>query len=310
MMSITKQALLDLLGDRPVAYHPILAKALGGVVEAIFTSQLLYWTGKGKLTDRWIYKTQAEMEAETGLTRRNQETARKNLKELGILEEKLKGVPATLHYRLDLTRLADLVSLYASDNVQTVQSGLSEPDKLDGADHTNKDVQTAQSIPETTSNYPENTKQGAVAPPTPARDYITDVLAHSQKPDQAGVADPSQDDDQWLRYREEALSIYHELTDLHADGKVGRPAIASLAGEPGFNLQRWRKSIETCRLAGVSKVNISCMIDTYRAGGDYRAMQEAKRNGGKNARSTQQGLDPTSQQLSAALAARARGGPG
>jgi hypothetical protein len=296
-MLTTKQALLELLGDRPVAYHPILSKALGGVIEAVFVSQLLYWTGKGKLSEGWIYKTQVEIEKETGLTRRNQETARKNLKELGVLQEKLKGVPATLHYRLDLNALADLVSLHVSDNVQIAQTGLSASDEPDCTDHTNRDVQIAQSIPETTRDYPETTA-GEGTPPT--RDYVSDVLAHAQKTDQAGVADPSRDGDQWLNYREDALNIYLELTGLHADGKVGRPAIAELAGEPGFDLQKWRESIRSCRLAGVSKTNIACMIDTYRAGGDYGAMQEAKRNGGRNAthRKERSGSQVSSNKLS------------
>ena len=62
VMSITKEAVIKLLGDRPVAYHPILARVLRGVNEAVFVSQLLYWYGKGKKADcRAVSGTAAEI---------------------------------------------------------------------------------------------------------------------------------------------------------------------------------------------------------------------------------------------------------
>lgn len=133
---ITKNAVLTLLGDRPIAYHPILAKKLGGVEVAVFVSQLLYWTGRGKLAGGWIFKTQAEFEAETGLSRRNQETARKKLKKLMVLEEKLQGVPATLHYRLNLDVLAAILD--DEPETENEQTGMAEPDELDCTDRTNQ----------------------------------------------------------------------------------------------------------------------------------------------------------------------------
>ena len=63
-----KSAIIALLQDRPIAYHPLLAKALGGVKQAVFVSQLLYWTGKGKRADGFIWKTQEEWADETGLS--------------------------------------------------------------------------------------------------------------------------------------------------------------------------------------------------------------------------------------------------
>ena len=70
-MSKSKEALLVLLHDRPVAYHPALVKVAGSVTAALFLSQLLYWHGKGS-DPEWIYKTQADMEEETGLSRREE----------------------------------------------------------------------------------------------------------------------------------------------------------------------------------------------------------------------------------------------
>lgn len=107
--SDTANALIALLQDRPVAYHPMLAKILGGVKEAIFVSQLLYWHGKGSRPDGFIWKTREEFQEETGLTRYEQETARRHLRDLGVLEEKRKGVPGKMHYRLDTGKLGELI---------------------------------------------------------------------------------------------------------------------------------------------------------------------------------------------------------
>lgn len=101
---IRKEAVIALLGS-PIAYYTIFAKELGGIEAGVFTSQFFYWYGRGQDPTGWIYKTQADIEAETGLSRRNQETARKRLRELKVLEEKRMGVPSRLFYRLNLDRL-------------------------------------------------------------------------------------------------------------------------------------------------------------------------------------------------------------
>jgi hypothetical protein len=70
--------------------------------------QLLYWRRRSKDPAKWVYKTQKDLEEETVLSRTEQATARRKLRERGILREKLAGVPATLHFQLDLKRLSEL----------------------------------------------------------------------------------------------------------------------------------------------------------------------------------------------------------
>ena len=106
---IRKEAVVAILGS-PVAYYAAFAKVLGGVEAGILTSQFFYWYGKGHNPEGWVYKTQAEIEDETGLSRRNQETARKKLRDLKVLEEKYTGMPAKLYYRLNLDRLFELTN--------------------------------------------------------------------------------------------------------------------------------------------------------------------------------------------------------
>lgn len=92
----------------PVAYYPKLARMLGSVNAAVFLCQLLYWTDKTQ--DGWIYKTQPEIEEETGLTRRKQETVRTQLVDKEILAEARRGSHGTLHFRVDTIKLDALWS--------------------------------------------------------------------------------------------------------------------------------------------------------------------------------------------------------
>ena len=117
-----KSAVLALLADRPVAYHPLLAKVLGGVKQAIFVSQLFYWTGKGKRADGFIWKTQDEWYDETGLSANEQRTARKHLVKSGVLQEKLKGVPARLYYRIDTDVLQTRLTEYHNQVIKVVDN--------------------------------------------------------------------------------------------------------------------------------------------------------------------------------------------
>jgi hypothetical protein len=91
---------------KPVAYYPKLAKFLGSVNSAIFLCQFIYWKGKEK-TENEFFKTAEEIEEETGLTYKQQKNARKILKQKGYLVEKLKGVPAKVHYSFNWEKIAN-----------------------------------------------------------------------------------------------------------------------------------------------------------------------------------------------------------
>lgn len=101
---------LETLGVRDIAFKPAFAKIAGSVTAGLLLSQLHYWSDKGHDPEGWIYKTVEDFERETTLTRFEQEGARKRLKQLKVCEIKLRGVPATLHYRIDWTVLGDLLS--------------------------------------------------------------------------------------------------------------------------------------------------------------------------------------------------------
>lgn len=89
----------------PVAYYPRLAIAVGGNRPGIFLCQMLYWYGKGNDMDGWVWKNSDEIENETGLSYDEQVTARKQLCNLGILEEKYDRLRHQMAFRLNLDAL-------------------------------------------------------------------------------------------------------------------------------------------------------------------------------------------------------------
>lgn len=164
----------EILREKTIAFRPIFGKITGSATAALFLSQLYYWQDRGSKSDRWIYKTQAEWTEETLLSRREQETARKTLKHLSLIEEKLAGVPATVHYRINEAALFSALSKHI-DQAQTdqyarnVQSSMRETYKLESAKRTNKHARNVQTITEstqenTTKNTTESTKPNKELP--------------------------------------------------------------------------------------------------------------------------------------------------
>lgn len=95
---------LSELLDRPVAFQRAFVRLGAGVTGALMLSQAIYWSNRTS-DDGWFYKSQAEWEEETGLTRYEQEGARAKLAKLGILEEKKQGIPCRIHYRVNMKAL-------------------------------------------------------------------------------------------------------------------------------------------------------------------------------------------------------------
>lgn len=108
--------LIELL-DRPIAFHRPFVELGLGITGALFLSQSLYWSRRTNASG-YFYKTQDEWESETGMSRREQDTARKKLKSLGILEEKKQGVPCRVFYRINDEKLLQLLSQKETEKQQ------------------------------------------------------------------------------------------------------------------------------------------------------------------------------------------------
>ncbi len=100
--------LIELLGEKPIAFNPMLARIAGNAISGLFLSQMLYWKGKGRDTE-WVYKTIREFEEETCLTRNEQDRAKDAWKELGVLEVVLRGMPRKRYFKINEERLAEVL---------------------------------------------------------------------------------------------------------------------------------------------------------------------------------------------------------
>jgi len=101
------KALLD--GDY-ITYFPSLTPLCGSHKAAALLSVALVWTRNWLRhhpeRDGWFWKTRAEWQRETGLSRHEQASARRALVAAGLIRETRRGMPARLHFRVDLDRLA------------------------------------------------------------------------------------------------------------------------------------------------------------------------------------------------------------
>ncbi len=179
-------ALLHAILTRPIAFHRVFVTVAGGVLPGLMLSQAFYWYPRTTVDDNWFYKTQAEWEEETGMTRWEQETARKKLREIvapsgtHLWKEERRGVPAKLFYRVDIPALWECLlasSHPAIKNVVTQHTSMLDHHILDGGKATDKNVVMPQTLyTETTTDISaqtdkkrppraQNQKKGSFRPP-------------------------------------------------------------------------------------------------------------------------------------------------
>jgi hypothetical protein len=119
-----RQKVKDLLPNRIVGYSPDLARIVGGATIGLFLSQLLFLSDKGHNPDGWVYKSEAEMGRETGLTKREQQTARRKLLSLGVIAIMRGGWKNTYHFKVIWEKLYQVIA--GSQQAQTVHTEKSE----------------------------------------------------------------------------------------------------------------------------------------------------------------------------------------
>jgi hypothetical protein len=105
-----RQQVKDMLPNRVVGYSPDLARVVGGATIGLFLNQLLFLSDKGANPDGWVYKSEAEMGRETGLTKREQQTARRNLLSLGVIAIMRGGWKNTYHFKVIWEKLYQVIA--------------------------------------------------------------------------------------------------------------------------------------------------------------------------------------------------------
>ena len=97
---ISTDLLLEVF-DVPVTFHRCLVPVAGGVTSALMLSQAIWITQTLEASaGGWFIRSQEQWTEETGLSRWEQETARRALRRAGLLEERRVGMPAKLWFRV------------------------------------------------------------------------------------------------------------------------------------------------------------------------------------------------------------------
>jgi hypothetical protein len=120
-----RQKVKDMLPNRVVGYSPDLARIIGGATIGLFLNQLLFLSDKGANPEGWVYKSEAEMGKETGLSKREQQTARRKLLALGVIAIMRGGWKNTYHFKVIWEKLYQVIA--GIKRPQTVPTEKNEP---------------------------------------------------------------------------------------------------------------------------------------------------------------------------------------
>lgn len=110
--------------DEPVSFHRAYARMTGSVTAALLLTLAVDWSyaalaphedGSGE-EEGWFERSQEAIQEATCLSRWELETARRKLRELGLLEERRVGMPAKLQMRVLGTPLAQRLNEQADSN--------------------------------------------------------------------------------------------------------------------------------------------------------------------------------------------------
>ena len=106
---------IDEIG-KEVRFYPKLNVITGSNNASLLLCYLIGWCGnQADKKEGWMYQSNSDISEQTGLTRKEQQSARKALKKLGVIEEQLRGIPRTTYYRLKIDTLNEIWNRYRED---------------------------------------------------------------------------------------------------------------------------------------------------------------------------------------------------
>ena len=113
----------DLLStDGFIIYNKKLARTIGtnpAILLGYLCSEYNFYLTKGQLDNEMFFCTREKIKYNTGLTETEQRTAIKKLKELGIIETELKGMPSKTYYKINEN---NIFSVLSSEKIPTTRS--------------------------------------------------------------------------------------------------------------------------------------------------------------------------------------------
>lgn len=247
---------------RPVAYYPGLVRHLGSVNAVIFFAQIFYWQDKAA-SEHGVYKTAQEIEEETGLSYREQATARQHLRKRGILIETHRRLDHRIYYLIDLDVLDSVLSTNSASDPRTTKAQFGDDAKRNpGSDKSAvREPTKAQFVIQeitseiTTENNPPLSPQGEQAERSAAggdeqgsgQDATGDAVSDERGATDAGVkTKPSK--------RATALPDGFQPADTHRE----------LADSLGVNLSaEWPQFVDYHRAKGSTFKDWSAALRTW-----------------------------------------------
>lgn len=273
--SVETLQLLNELGARPIAYHPAFAR-VWGVKASVLLGQLMYWHGKQQNADGWIRKTCAEIEEETALGEKEQETARRVLVAAGVVEFKRMGVPAMPHYRINHNAILDALTGKterksekqdsAEVSNQLGQNGLSSQAVHRGDLIGQKGLSVQEITTETTTETTSEKQQSARAFDADAAARAAGI--HNQPPPRKSrkVQPPAQPTITHEQLSHFAVSAHREIMGVLLDAFCMAQIIAKVSDEA-----RWREVLTDWRLHPKwQRDNIAGQLDRYARWGEIK----------------------------------------
>lgn len=146
----------------PIVFHRELG-LMFGIEGALFVQQLYYWSDKGTRDDGYIYKSKAEWEEETLISRYKQDKIVKELKKLGVLLTKVLKVNGVtlLHYKLEVGKVSNLLSGKRETYFRESKKPANEGIETETTTETTTDIDT---IPQKAKTETSEGTPSAVAP--------------------------------------------------------------------------------------------------------------------------------------------------
>jgi hypothetical protein len=97
-----------------------------GAKGALLVAQLFYWSGRQQSEHGWIYKTQIDLEKETGLSRHEQNNCVDELKKKNVLETQYNRLDHRLYYRINRDALDAIMEADSPSEIRKTDFGKSE----------------------------------------------------------------------------------------------------------------------------------------------------------------------------------------
>ena len=111
----------------------------GAVLLADLISKEEYFIANG-MTDGWFFNTAKNIEEDTCLTSHQQRKAIKNLKELGIIETKVVGIPAKQHFKIIENKLLSYFNTSCEETAKLVVKKTQTINKNNNKNNNNNNI--------------------------------------------------------------------------------------------------------------------------------------------------------------------------